>query len=146
MNSMKSINLTQAAIYQNLSTMLRRSAVRHADRPCITCGATQWTYAEFNALVDQFARGLTRYGIAKGDRVAVLARNSHSFMVLRFAVARLGAVLVPVNFMLVAEEANYILVHSEARILFIDPSTERLGREAALSGIEKIFSLSGEFD
>ena len=48
--------------------------------------------------------GLAGIGVRSGDRVAILSRNSHAFAALRFALARLGAVLVPINFMLTAEE------------------------------------------
>ena len=50
----------------------------------------------------------------------MLARNSHAFAALRFALARLGAVLVPINFMLKADEVAYILRHAGARLLATD--------------------------
>lgn len=138
--------LVAATRTQNLSVMLRRSAQRFGDKTCIVSGDTVWSYAVFDAKVDALARGLAARSIGQGDRIAILARNSGSFMVLRFAAARLGAVIVPINFMLVEEEVAYILKHSEARILFVDPTTALLGAAAAIPGIEKIFSLSGEFD
>ena len=70
-------------------------------------------------------------GIVKGERVAVLARNSHAFAALRFALARLGAVMVPVNFMLNADEAAYILRHAGARLLATDSGLLGLARDAA---------------
>lgn len=129
---------------QSLSTMLRRSAARHGQRTAIICGQTSWSYAQLDAHADSLCRGLQARGIGKGDRVAVLARNSHAFMALRFAVARAAAVLVPVNFMLTPAEAHYVLEHSGARLLFVDPTTEALGREAAPHEIEAIFGLCGE--
>ncbi|MDO8370427.1 MAG: AMP-binding protein, partial [Polaromonas sp.] len=65
------------------------------------------------------------------SRVAVLARNSHGFAALRFALARLGAVLVPINFMLKAEEVAFILRHAEAQMLATDSGLAELGRSAA---------------
>src|SRR5690606_12258641 len=112
-------------------TMLRRSAGRHAGHPAIICGEVRWCYAEFDRVVDALCRGLTGRGIGRGDRVAVLARNSHAFIALRFAVARAGAVLVPVNFMLNSEEVRYVLEHSGARLLFADRTTEALAAAAA---------------
>ena len=70
-------------------------------------------------------------GIAKGTRVAVLARNSHAFAALRFALARLGAVLVPINFMLKADEVAYILRHAGATLLATDSGLAALARAAA---------------
>jgi fatty-acyl-CoA synthase len=69
--------------------------------------------------------------VRQGDRVAVLARNSHGFAALRFALARLGAVLVPINFMLKADEVAYILRHAGARTLATDSGLADLARAAA---------------
>jgi fatty-acyl-CoA synthase len=73
-------------------------------------------------------------GIGKGDRVAVLSRNSHAFAALRFAVARIGAVLVPINFMLKPEEVAFVLRSSGARMLAVGPECVDTGRDAAARG------------
>ncbi len=122
---------TEALRRQTLGELLHRSAARHPDKLAVACGATRWTYAEFDALCDRLAAGLAEHGVAKGDRVAILARNSHGFAAMRFALARLGAVLVPINFMLKAEEAAYILRHAGARLLATDSGLAALAREAA---------------
>ena len=140
---MEESRLVQGARTQSLSMMLRRSAMRHGARTALICGDTRWSYAEFDCIVDGVCRGLLARGIVPGDRVAILARNSHAFMAVRFAIARAGGVLVPVNFMLTPEEAGYILGHSGAKLLFVDPTTEELGRAAAPTGIE-LLGLSGE--
>ncbi len=114
-----------------LGDLLHRSAARHPTKLAITCGKTQWTYAQFDQLCDRLAAGLTQRGIGKGDAVAVLARNSHGFAALRFALARLGAVLVPINFMLKAEEVAYILRHAGARSLATDSGLSDLAKAAA---------------
>src|ERR1043165_4262392 len=88
---------------QTVADLLRRSAKRHPAKTAIICGATTWSYQEFDAICSRVA--------------AVLARNSHAFAALRFALARIGAVLVPINFMLKAEEAAYILRHAGACML-----------------------------
>ena len=119
---------------QTLADLLHRSAARHPGKTAVVCGATRWTYAEFDALCSRLAAGLAGRGIAKGDRVAVLARNSHAFAALRFALARLGAVLVPINFMLKADEVAYILRHAGARLLATDSGLAALARAAAALG------------
>ena len=116
---------------QTLADVLHRSAARHPDRLAIACGELRWTYAEFDALVSRLGAGLAAQGVAKGDRVAVLARNSHAFAALRFALARIGAVLVPINFMLKADEAAYILRHAGASMLATDSALAGLARAAA---------------
>jgi fatty-acyl-CoA synthase len=69
--------------------------------------------------------------VKQGEPVAVLARNSHGFAALRFALARLGAVLVPINFMLKAEEVAFILRHAGAKVLATDSGLTPLARAAA---------------
>ena len=116
------------------------------DRPAIACGPHHWTYGEFDAVVERVAAGLQGHGVAKGDRVAVLARNSHAFAALRFGLARLGAVLVPINFMLTAEEVAFVLRHAGARMLAVDASLAELGRTAAAlnTKVERFIALPGE--
>ncbi|WP_313802207.1 acyl-CoA synthetase [Sphingobium sp.] len=136
----------EPALCQNLSMMLRRSAARNGNRRAIVCGSVTWTYAELDSLADSLCRGLAMRGFGKGDRIAILARNSHSFMAVRFAVARLGAVLVPVNFLLNSDEVRYILEHSGARLLFADATTRSIASDAAPAAIEAIYGLDGETD
>ena len=61
----------------------------------------------------------------------MLARNSHGLVALRYALMRLGAVLVPINFMLQAEEVGFILAHSGARMLASDSGMAAIARKAA---------------
>ena len=105
---------------QTIADALRRTAIRLPAKTGIVCGATTWTYAHFDALVTRLAAGLAQIGVAEGDKVAVLARNSHGFAALRFALARRGAVMVPINFMLKADEVAYILRHAGAHTLATD--------------------------
>jgi fatty-acyl-CoA synthase len=97
----------------------RRTAARHPDKLAIRFGETTWTYCEFDETCNRLANGLTERGVAAGDRVAILSRNSHAFAALRFALARLGGVLVPINFMLNAQEIAYILRSSGATALAV---------------------------
>lgn len=131
---------------QSLGAMLRRSAARHGSRTAIICGAAQWSYAELDCVVDRLAAGLKRDGIGSGDRVAILARNSHAFIALRFAIARADAVMVPINFMLNAEDVRYILDHSGARLLFADRSTIEVALAALPDTVERLIGIPGESD
>ena len=116
---------------QTLADLLHRSAKRFPDKTAIICGDTVWNYAVFDALCDRLSAGLAARGVAKGARVAILARNSHAFAALRFALARLGAVLVPINFMLKPEEAAFILRHAGAEMLATDTGLAEVARAAA---------------
>ena len=124
---------------------MRRTRLRFPNKLAIRCGSIDWTYAEFDDVCNQLAAGLADRGIEIGDRVAVISRNSHAFAALRFAVARLGAVLVPVNFMLSADEARYILQHSGARMLCVDSGFAELGKAASVdTAVSETVWLPGE--
>lgn len=116
---------------QTIADLLHRTAKRYPHKTGLICGDTRWTFAEFDAVVDRVAAGLTGLGVGHASRVAVLARNSHGFAAMRFALARLGAVLVPINFMLKAEEVAFILRHAEAQMLATDSGLAELARNAA---------------
>ncbi len=116
---------------QTIADALRRTAQRLPAKTGIVCGRTTWTYAEFDALVSRLAAGLVSVGVAEGDKVAVLARNSHGFAALRFALARRGAVMVPINFMLKADEVAFILRHAGAKTLATDTGLAELAQAAA---------------
>ena len=116
---------------QTLGDVLRRTAQRLPQKTAVICGQTQWTYAQFDALVTRLAVGLVAMGIRSGDPVAMLARNSHGFAAMRFALARMGAVLVPINFMLKADEVAYILRHAQTKVLVTDSELTPLAKAAA---------------
>ena len=137
--------MTTSLARQTLGDLLRRTRMRHPDKLAIQCGTTAWTYREFDDVCNRLAGGLAAHGVATGDRVAVLSRNSHAFAALRFAIARLGAVLVPVNFMLGAEEVRYVLQHSGARVLCVDGIGAPVAREASAgTAVQTMVWLPGE--
>ncbi|MGA4544320.1 fatty acyl-CoA synthetase [Uniformispora flossi] len=108
------VNAAVRARRHGLADLLARSAVRTPDKTAIVYGDLRQSYADLDALVSRTAAGLAARGVAKGDRVVLLARNSHGFTVAYFALARIGAVSVPVNFMLTAPEVAYVLTHAGA--------------------------------
>ena len=131
---------------QTLGDILHRSAARTPRKAAIVCGGVRWTFAELDGICDRVAAGLAGLGVKAGERVAVLSRNSHAFAAMRFALARLGAVLVPINFMLNADEAAYILRHAGARVLAVGPDLVELGKQAASrdTKVEQLVALPGE--
>jgi fatty-acyl-CoA synthase len=130
---------------QTLGDLLRRSARRLPHKLAIRCGSTDWSFAELDRVADRFAAGLAGLNVQLGDRVAVLARNSHAFVALRFALARLGAVIVPINYMLNAGEVKYILDHAGASLLCVDTEMAAVGAEAAQgTAVRELVWLPGE--
>ena len=140
--------MTSLARRQTIADLLRRTAARTPEKTAIVCGQTRWSYRHFDALVSRLAAGLANEGVSKGERIAILARNSHAFAALRFALARLGAVLVPINFMLRAEEVAFILRHAGAKWLAADSGlapTARAARQHA-PDVDKLIWLPSEDD
>ena len=99
---------------QSIGDLLRRSAAREPDKTAIVYRGLRQTYAELDATVNRTAAALAARGVAAGNRVAIFSHNNHTFVVAYFALARLGAVSVPINFMLTAGEVGYVLGHSGA--------------------------------
>jgi fatty-acyl-CoA synthase len=106
--------------HQALGDLPRRTASRFPDKQAIVDADTRLTFAELDAVIDRTAAALDAVGMVKGDRLALLSHNRWEFTVLAFATARLGVVLVPVNFMLGPGEAAYILDHSEASVFVVE--------------------------
>ena len=97
--------------------LLRRTAARLPDKLAVVSGERRLTFAEFEAAANRCAHALTARGLGKGDRLALLSHNCWQYVVVAFATAKLGVVLVPVNFMLGADEVAYILRHAEVRAI-----------------------------
>jgi fatty-acyl-CoA synthase len=115
MSPQPSIAATVAHARQHsVADLLRRTARRYPGKLAIVDGERRLTFAEFDTAVNRCANALAARGLGKGDRLALLSHNCWQFGTLAFATARLGVVLVPVNFMLTADEVAYILRHSGA--------------------------------
>ena len=104
-----------------IGRMLRETARRHPERPALAFRQFDYqrTYSEFDRDVDQAARALIGLGINKGDHVAVWATNWPQWVLLQFATARIGAVLVTVNPAYRGHELGYVLRQSDAVALFL---------------------------
>jgi acyl-CoA synthetase (AMP-forming)/AMP-acid ligase II len=89
------------------------------------------TYREVARRARAIAAGLDALGVGEGERVAVVSHNSARLLELLYAVPSFGRVLVPINFRLSSAEFRYIVEHSGARVLLIDPEVEQ-----QLSGID----------
>jgi fatty-acyl-CoA synthase len=113
--------------------LVHRTAMRYPDKTAIVAGPRRITFTEFDRLVNRCANALSARGLGKGDRLALLSHNCWQYVVLSFATARLGVVLVPVNFMLQAEEIAFILDHSGARGLIAEDALAATGAQAMAS-------------
>lgn len=110
----------------NLADQLRRAAHERPDHLAITDTVTTRTYAELDSRCDQLANALVAAGVAAGDRVAYLGRNSLEFYEFVFGAAKIGAVSVPLNWRLTGDEIAFLLRDSESVLVVTDPEFERL--------------------
>ncbi|MBY4569051.1 acyl-CoA synthetase [Gordonia sihwensis] len=126
--SVETARAIDVARSHTIGGLLRRTALRSPDKTAVVNGDTTLTFAEFDDAVNRCANALTARGLGKGDRLALVSHNCWQFAVLNFAVARLGAILVPINFGLGVDEIAFILSHSGSRIVVSeDALTETVG-------------------
>ena len=125
---------------RSVGEMLRLRAALHPDRDFLWCEEERWTYAEADRRSDAVAAGLAQLGVAAGDRVAVISSNRPEMLELFFALAKLGAIQVPLNVYLKGDFLAYQLMDSQARALVVDssgaaavaPLLERLDRKSVV--------------
>ncbi|MBZ5738537.1 acyl-CoA synthetase [Nocardioides mangrovi] len=122
--------LVDQARQQTLGELPRRTARRVPDKLALVDGDTRLTFAELDAVVDRVAAALHAAGLTTRDRLALLCHNSWQFAVLNFACARAGVVLVPINFMLNAEEIAFILDHSGAEAFVVEDALLPVAEQA----------------
>jgi fatty-acyl-CoA synthase len=96
---------------------MRRACKLHGNREAVVDGDLRLTYAQFGERCDRFSSVLLAHGIGKGDRVATIAQNTHRHLEQFYAIPQIGAVIVPMNFRLSAEDFVYMVNHSGAKLL-----------------------------
>ncbi len=108
-----------------LNDLLRRNANNWPEQIAAADADRTFSYRELEEKTGVWQHYLSDQGIGKGDIVAFLGENRPEYLMLLFALARLGAVLLPLNFRLVEDELSYILKHSQAKgLLYSDSYTE----------------------
>ena len=100
-----------------LKELLRERVKKGPRSLLLLFGDRRLTYADFQGEVNRVANALLRLGIQKGEKVALLLPNCPEFLLAVFAAAEIGAVFVPINTAFTAEEARYVLAHSESSFL-----------------------------
>src|SRR5215475_3531908 len=105
-----------------LGDIFRRNAQLFPDRTAIVCGPERIGHRDYLERAERLAAGLAAQGVKAGDRVAVVARNCPEFAILYGAAALIGAVMLPVNWRLTADEMAYVLADG-------DPTLVVAGRE-----------------
>src|SRR6266550_1654937 len=95
----------------------RRARKLYGAREAVVDGELRLTYAQFFDRCDRWSSSLQRLGVARGDRVAYIAPNTHAQLESFYAVPQIGAVLVPVNYRLTPDDFAYLINHSGARVV-----------------------------
>jgi fatty-acyl-CoA synthase len=105
----------------NLSDLIERNAAFAPEKPALVFEGEVLSYAAFHARIGRVARALeAEFGVTKGDRVAILSLNRPDYLVLLYACARLGAILVPLNWRLAVAEQLFILRDCGAKVLMLE--------------------------
>ena len=128
----------------DLCGLIDRNAAFAPDKPAIHFEGESLGYAAFATRIAQAARGLkTRLGVGRGDRIAILSLNRPDYLVLLYACAQLGAMLVPLNWRLAVAEQLFILSDAGAKVLVLEqafagviPELERSMPRTAVVGLD----------
>jgi fatty-acyl-CoA synthase len=105
----------------DLCSLIERNAAFSPDKAAIAFEGEVLSYAAFGARIERAARALrAEFGIGRGDRVAILSLNRPDYLVLLYACARIGAVLVPLNWRLAAAEQLFILADAATKLLVLE--------------------------
>ena len=124
----------------------RRARKLYPEREAVIDGDLRLTYAQFLDRCDRWSSALQRLGVLAGDRIAYLAPNTHAQLESFYAVPQIGAVLVPLNYRLTADDFVYLINHSGARVVcaHADYLAAIDGIRTQLPGVEHFVALEGE--
>jgi fatty-acyl-CoA synthase len=122
---------------ETIGENLERTVARFGDREALVdvAAGARWTYAEFDAAVNRVALGLLDRGIAKGERVGIWAPNCAEWVIVQYATAKIGAILVNVNPAYRTHELEYVVKQSGMRLLISAVSFKTSDYQAMVTAI-----------
>jgi len=103
----------------NIYGVIKRNARVYKDRIALISESQKINYRQFLEYIDRLACGLSGAGLKKGDRIAILAQNSLEYVYLYGVAAKVGAIMIPINLRLAAEEIDYIIGDVDPKFLFV---------------------------
>jgi fatty-acyl-CoA synthase len=103
-----------------LNDFLRRAAKLYPNKTAVVDGDQRYTYRQYQERCNQLGHALLALGVKKGDRVCILSPNSHYFLESYYGVTQIGAILVPLNYRLVAADHEYIINHAGVTVVLVD--------------------------
>ncbi|MEM9341575.1 MAG: AMP-binding protein [Pseudomonadota bacterium] len=117
---------------RTIDAWLENHATHQPEKTALRFEGASWTYRDLQDWVAALASHLSReYGLARGDRIAFLGANSAAEVALFFAAARLGLMIVPLNWRLAPDELGYIVSNAGARLLVHSASFADLADDVA---------------
>lgn len=136
---------TPALIEQTIGANFESTVAAHGDNEALVelASGRRWTYAELDAAVNAFARGLIGVGIAKGDRVGMWAPNCAEWTIAQFATAKVGAILVNVNPSYRTHEFSYAVNQSGMRLLISAESFKTSDYRSMVEEVTSSGAISG---
>ncbi|MFH1950615.1 MAG: AMP-binding protein [Pseudomonadota bacterium] len=128
-----------------LYDVICRNAQCHPDRDAIVFNDIRLTHRQFKERCDQLSAGLVKMGVEKGDRLGVVAHNCDEFMVLYGAAAKMGAILLPINWRFQQNEVEYVLNDGTPKFVFAGPEYRKTVEEIAgkIDAIERCYTIGG---
>jgi long-chain acyl-CoA synthetase len=114
----------------HLGQVAQAADEKFGDKEALVFEGQAFSFRELNTKVEAVAGGLSQLGLAKGDVITLYAANSWEWMVSYYAIARLGAVINPVNTMLTPDEIEFVVQDCSARAIIASP--EKVGPTLAV--------------
>jgi fatty-acyl-CoA synthase len=122
-------------VARTLHETLDHAAASFPDRPYVLTDELAWSYADVKSRSEKIAAGLVAAGVEPGDHVAMVLANHPDFVALKYAISRVGATAVPVNFLNRRDELGYVLKQSDAAFLVTMDRFRDLDYLAALDAL-----------
>lgn len=120
-----------------LGQMLRAAAQQYPERPALEYCETVYNYRQLDALADRFAHALLRHGVRRGDHVGILCEAEPNAILLSYAIARIGGVVVMLNTSLLQQELTARLVKADVSFLLIGDGYKDVNYPLICSGIQE---------
>lgn len=134
-------NLDNVLTHSNVSDLLKITANKLMNREAIFDEKRRMTYKELDCEVTKLAKGLINSGVHSGDRVAVAIINSVEYVVAFFAIARTGAVIVPLNPSFSKTESSYIVQQTNAKVLICSEESYYSELRQEIESLEMLISV-----
>ena len=131
---------------RTIGDLVQRKAKKNKDRTCLLWKDQKITYEELDLHSNRMANGLKKFGVQKGDKVCIFMDNSPEYMYLWIALAKIGAIEVPINTSNKGELLSHVINNSDAKSIIVDSKYQVRLQEifARMPNIDLVF-VKGEF-